>query len=61
MELVYGCESLFTNIFFARLSTGGPHGVAGKGNQGDPIKLEILSDKFIGPSFGGLHPGANLG
>ena len=29
--------------------------------QGDPIKLEILPDKFIGPSFGGQHPGANLG
>ena len=34
---------------------------AGKGNQGDPIKLEILPDKFIGPGFGGQHPGANLG
>ena len=51
-----------SDIFFARLSTGGHHGVAGKGNQaGDPIKLEILPDKFIGPSFGGQHPGANLG
>ena len=47
--------------FFARLSTGGHHGEAGKGNQGDPIKLEILPDKFMGPSFGGQHPGANLG
>ena len=50
-----------SDIFFARLSTGGHYGVAGKGNQGDPIKLEILPDKFIGPGFGGQHPGANLG
>ena len=49
------------SLFFAILSTGGYLGVAGKGNQGDPIKLEILPDKFIGPSFGGQHPGANLG
>ena len=57
----YGCESFFADTFFAILSTGGYHGEAGKGNQGDPIKLEILPDKFIGPGFGGQHPGANLG